>query len=344
MLVPNQLIEVRVGVKTLKHYRELGYDVKCFDYILVPPEHLTDGANVIVQVVCDVCGKPMPRKYEHYIYKSKMGIDTCNQCKSVKSKETCIQKYGVENPMQCKEIQNKAKQTNLNKYGTESPMQTKEIQEKLQQSIFDKYGVHHPAQSEMVREKMKQTTLKKYGVEYASQAEEIRLKVQQTVREKYGVDYISQAEEVKKKKKNTFLSQYGVEHALQINSTPVSSQQEQIYQMIKQKYKNAEINYPFSTCSLDVFVNVNGVLIDIEYDGWYWHQEKQKDIKRDKFLQSNGLKTLRIRSGHLLPTEQELFDAIDYLVNTDHHFKEIILSDWKEKEEEECQEQLQAVP
>ena len=41
-------------------------------------------------------------------------------------------------------------------------------------------------------------------------------------------------------------------------------------------------------------------------------------------------------------TEQELFDAIDYLVNTEHHFKEIILSDWKEKEEEECQKQLLA--
>ena len=29
-------------------------------------------------------------------------------------------------------------------------------------------------------------------------------------------------------------------------------------------------------------------------------------------------------------TAEELFDAIDYLVNTEHHFKEIILSDWKE--------------
>lgn len=343
MLVPNQLIEVRVGVKTLKHYRELGYDVKCFDYILVPPEHLTDGANVMVQVICDVCGKPMSRKYEHYIYKSKSGIDTCNKCKSIKSKATCIQKYGVENPMQCKEIKNKAKQTNLDKYGVESPMQTKEVQEKLQQSIFCKYGVYHPAQSKIVREKMKKTTLEKYGVEHASQSEDVRSKVQQTVRERYGVDFISQIKEVKEKKKNTLISHYGVENALQITSTPISSQQTQLYQIIKEKYKNAEINYPFSTCSLDIFVDIDGILIDIEYDGWYWHQDKQKDIKRDKFLQSHGFKTLRVRSGHLLPTEQELFDAIDYLVNTEHHFKEIILSDWKEKEVEECQEQLLVV-
>ena len=71
--------------------------------------------------------------------------------------------------------------------------------------------------------------------------------------------------------------------------------------------------------------------------------DKMKDLRRDRFLWSEGIKTLRIRSGILLPTEQELFDAIDYLVNTEHHFKEIILSDWKEKEEEECQEQLQVV-
>ena len=85
----------------------------------------------------------------------------------------------------------------------------------------------------------------------------------------------------------------------------------------------------FSQCSLDIFIEVNGVKIDIEYDGSYWHQNQQKDIKRDKFLQSHGFKTLRVRSGHLLPNEQELFDAIDYLVSTEHHFKEIVLSDWK---------------
>ena len=100
--------------------------------------------------------------------------------------------------------------------------------------------------------------------------------------------------------------------------------------MIKNKYPDAILNYPFSSLSLDIFVEINNVKIDVEYDGWFFHQDKQKDIKRDKYLQSQGFKTLRIRSGHLLPTEQELFDAIDYLVNTEHHFKEIILSDWKE--------------
>ena len=125
-------------------------------------------------------------------------------------------------------------------------------------------------------------------------------------------------------------------------NVPTSSQQLELYNIIKRRYPSAELNYPFSTCSLDVFIEIDDTKIDCEYDSWYFHKDQQHDIKRDKFLQSYGFKTLRVRSGHLLPTEQELFDAIDYLVNTEHRFKEIILSDWKEKEVEECQKQLPA--
>lgn len=341
MLVPNQLVEVRVGVKTLKHYKSLGYNIKCFDVIMVPPEHLTPGSNVKVKVRCDICEEVILRPYEHYIEQHIDGLDTCNRCKSIKSKKTCIKKYGVENPMQCEEIKQRGIQTSLDKYGVEFPMQTSAVQEKRQMSTLHKYGVLYPAQSEEVMAKMKQTTYERYGVEYASQSEEIKNKVKQTIKEKYGVDYLSQSEEIKEKIKNTLVERYGVYNSFQINSIPASSQQIKLHEMIKEKYPNAELNYPYSTCSLDIFVEVNGVKIDVEYDGSYWHQDQQKDIKRDKFLQSQGFKALRVRSGHLLPTEQELFDAIDYLVNTEHHFKEIILSDWKTKEDEECQKQLQ---
>ncbi len=341
MLVPNQLVEVRVGVKTLKHYKSLGYDVKCFDVIMVPPEHLTTGSNVKVKVRCDICEEVILRPYEHYIEQHADGLDTCNKCKSIKSKKTCIEKYGVENPKQCEEIKQKGIETSLNRYGVEFPMQADVVQKKRKASTLNKYGVLYPAQSEKVRVKMKQTIYDKYGVEYASQSEEVKNKIRRTVKERYGVDYISQSEEIKEKKKNTLIDRYGVYNSFQIDSIPVSSQQMKLHKIIQSRYPSAELNYPHSTCSLDIFVEVKGVKIDIEYDGSYWHQDKQKDIKRDKFLQSQGFKTLRVRSGHLLPTEQELFDAIDYLVNTEHHFKEIILSDWKTKEDEECQKQLQ---
>ena len=333
MLVPDQMVEVRIGVKTLKHYQALGYNAKCFDTIIVPPEHLTKGSNVSVQVQCDVCQKVISRAYEHYLEMHIDGCDTCNECKSIKSKRTCLEKYGVENPMQLQENKDKAKQTNIKKYGVKHAMKLKKTQELAQETNLQKYGVKHPAQNSDIQEKQKKTLIAKYGVESIFQADEIKDKIKKTLRDKYGVDNISQIEEVKKKKKESTMKHYGVENPFQNGFIPTSSQQIQLYEIIKEKYPNAELNYPFSTCSLDIFVCVNNIKLDVEYDGSYWHQDKQKDIKRDKFLQSRGFKTLRIRSGRLIPAEQELFDAIDYLVNTEHHFKEIILPDWKECDE-----------
>ncbi len=103
-----------------------------------------------------------------------------------------------------------------------------------------------------------------------------------------------------------------------------------LYKIIEAKYPSSELNKPFDSCFLDIYLCVDGVEIDIEYDGWYWHQDTLRDIRRDKHLQSKGIKVLRIRSGNLLPTEEELFAAIDELVTTDRKFKEIILSDWKQ--------------
>ena len=72
-------------------------------------------------------------------------------------KKTCLEKYGVENPLQNKEIQEKIKKTCLKKYGTKNPLQNKEI-----------------------REKQKQTCLKNHGVEHHSQKKEISLKAAKT--------------------------------------------------------------------------------------------------------------------------------------------------------------------
>ena len=309
MLVPNQLIEVKVIGCTLQHYTSLGYNVKMFDTIMVPPEHLTSGSKVVVNVVCDICGDTMPRQYKKYIRSHTYGFDTCFKCKTNRARQTCRDRYGVDNPMQ-----------------------NVEIQEKLQQSILKKYGVDNVSKSDDIKRKKIETFQERYGVDWAPMSKDIRDKVKQTWFNKYGYENPMQNAQVKEKAILT-LCQNG--------SVPTSSQQMQIYEIIKKRYHDAKLNYPYNTLSLDIFVTINNMKIDIEYDGWFFHQDKMKDLRRDRFLWSEGIKTLRIRSGILLPTEQELFDAIDYLINTEHHFKEIILSDWKEKEGEECRKQLQ---
>jgi len=71
-----------------------------------------------------------------------------------KMKETCFEKYGVENTSKIKEIQDKWKQTNLERYGVENVFQSEEIKEKIKNTNLEKYGVEYPSQSETIMEKI----------------------------------------------------------------------------------------------------------------------------------------------------------------------------------------------
>ena len=52
-----------------------------------------------------------------------------------------------------KNTQEKMKQTNLEIYGCEHPMQNAKVQEKSKETCMENYGCEHPSQSEEVKEK-----------------------------------------------------------------------------------------------------------------------------------------------------------------------------------------------
>lgn len=366
MLVPNQYFDIKIIKTNIEHYTKLGYDVRLKDVIKVPAEHLTKGSHQLVDVECDICKKIIHREYRRYLINHTYGYNTCSNCSNEKTKKTVFERYGVYSITDSPIFKEKVKQTCLKKYGCEHYSQTDDFKQKFKNSCLERYGVESPAQSDIVkkkiastniekyghicplnndniREKSKATILEHYGVDSVSQAEEIKEKKRLKSIEKYGVGNISQSEEIKEKKKQTMLNHYGYEYVLQVpefkekmfktmstnNSVPTSKQQMSLYKMLLKKYNDVEMNYPFSKCCLDIFISIDDIKIDVEYDGWYWHQDEQKDIKRDKFLQQNGFKVLRIRSGHKLPTEEQLFEAINKLIETDRKFTEIILDDWK---------------
>lgn len=323
MLIPNQLIEIRISRSNIEHFKNLGYDVKIKDLICVPVEHLKDKSHILVWVKCDVCAKEYQKEYRNYLKQHTYNIDTCNACKNIKTKQTCMDKYGVKNVFQVEEFKNRHKETCIKRYGCKYVSQSDGWNEKYKQTMIDRYGNANPMNVQEFKEKQKNTLYAHYGVYNPLQSEEIKESVFSTNLNKYGCKSPLQNEKIKEKQIKTFY---------QNGTTPTSSQQLKLYSMIQQKYSNVELNYPFSRCSLDIFICVDDVNVDIEYDGSYWHQDQQNDIRRDKFLQSQGIKVLRIRSGRKLPTEKELFSAIDELVTTDHVFKEIVLSDWNSKQ------------
>lgn len=76
-------------------------------------------------------------------------------------KKTNLERYGVEYPMQSKEILAKRKKTYLERYGVEHPLQSKEIFAKVEKTKLEKYGGQQLA---IARRSRKEKLLKRNGV------------------------------------------------------------------------------------------------------------------------------------------------------------------------------------
>lgn len=58
-------------------------------------------------------------------------------------KETCLNRFGVENPNQCREVRSKIEQTNLQKRGYKQVFQDPAVKEKIKETLLEKYGVEN---------------------------------------------------------------------------------------------------------------------------------------------------------------------------------------------------------
>jgi hypothetical protein len=111
--------------------------------------------------VCKICGNPTE-------YKSiGKGYENCCSriCLNAYRKKLHTEKYGVENPYQRKDIQDKIKSQNVEKYGVENVFQATKIKDKIKETNKERYGVENPNQNKLVREKIKNTNIERYGVE-----------------------------------------------------------------------------------------------------------------------------------------------------------------------------------
>ena len=127
----------------------------------------------------------------------------CKICVSennvIKRKETCIKRYGCENPQQNKEINQKTKQTCMIKYGCENPGQNEEIKNKMKETNLTKYSCFYPFQNTLIKNKIKSTFISKYGVEYPTKCDIVKQKIINTNLKKYGAEHFSQNENIMEK-------------------------------------------------------------------------------------------------------------------------------------------------
>ena len=260
-----ETVEITINSSDIRWYEDKGYDiprywsqkhkkmlVKRGTKMIVRAIDLTMGSHVKVDVACDYCGKVKEVTYKDYLKNHSDLGDCCVKCRTIKYKDTMMNKYGVPNSAQIPGITEKIKASNRDKYGCDWQMQSEEVKAKSRKTMKERYGVEHPLQ-----------------------VEEFLIK--------------------------------GMKTRCNNNKVPTSKPQLALSRLLFDMYGNCELEYPCGRCSLDCVVVIDGIYIDVEYDGWYYHQDKMRDIRRDNFVRKQGYKILRVKSNNddtLLSREQ----------------------------------------
>ena len=166
---------------------------------------------------CKFCGSKA-----RFINFKKGYDDICNNKECVRKRrhertvKTNLEKYGVENVSQLKEIQERKEKTLLEHYGVKDYLNSE-----FNKKNMYKNGVHVTMTPE-AKEHRKQTLLKKYKTldtfslnngRNKSNSKEGRLKAKETLQRNYGVSSTFALEKTKESIKKTCLEHFGVESA-----------------------------------------------------------------------------------------------------------------------------------
>ena len=89
----------------------------------------------------------------------------------IKRKNTCLQKYGVDNPSKIDSIKEKKRITSKKNWNVEQPLAAKQIRERITKTNIEKYGGAAPAHDASIRNKMIKSNIERYGVPHYSMTE-----------------------------------------------------------------------------------------------------------------------------------------------------------------------------
>ena len=265
-----------------------------------------------VNVKCDICGHEKLLSYKQYLKNISVynKYACCRICCQFKTEQTCIKKYGVNNPSKSEEIKNRIVKTNKERFNVDYTFQSEEVKDKIKKTNLLKYGCEYPHQNEDVKNRTEQTNIKNYGFKTSSENSLIRDKISKSIKETW---------------KNKLLSDYNIisisgdtyelmcesgEHTYFIKKSLLNNRKQfkttlctvcnkkysssgaqfNILEYIKTIYDgNISINSrkPLDNeYEIDVFLpELN---IGVEYNGLYWHSDNflDKNYHYNKYIKA----------------------------------------------------------
>lgn len=189
-----------------------------------------------------------------------------------KAKQTCLERYGVDNYNKTEESKSRSIKRNLTKYGFESHLSSPEIQKKIKETNLEKYGTQYPTQSIIIKEKIQTTCLEKYGAKAPAMNHSIKAKARATCLEKYGFESSAQNSEIKEKQIATIIERYG--------RYPYNGPTGKTENNIRLWLESFGYDFPSNYQILDgkeIDMYSNELKLGIEYCGIYWYTENSPE-------------------------------------------------------------------
>jgi hypothetical protein len=191
------------------------------------PEHVTMSQrfwhirnDVYNMVKCPQCGINHAKFHDSHGYtccskectklKTSKSIKNSSGKSLNKSKQTCLEKYGVDNVSKLNTTKSKSKQTCLEKYGVDNVSKTDGVKSKKVKTCIIRYNVDNVSKTDGVKSKKVKTCLEKYGVNNVSKTDEVKSKKVHSFIKKYGVDHPFKSGMIKNFIKDACLEKYGV--------------------------------------------------------------------------------------------------------------------------------------
>ena len=157
------------------------------------------------------------------------------------AKETCLERYGVENSQQAPSVRDKVTATCLQRFGTTTPAENKEVQLKMQTTCLERYGVesfmetdefriqklqYQKSHKQQMNENRLKSCLSSYGYANPMQVPSFKEKHKETLRRKYGKSFVFELHWVYPKIEQTCKKRYGVPCILSLPKNQVKSQKQ----------------------------------------------------------------------------------------------------------------------
>ena len=173
-----------------------------------------------------------------------------------KAKNNILTKYGVDNVLKLKEIQEKSYKTKLEKYGDKHYHN----QEKIKQTCLERYNSTSPLGNREIWEQTRKHTIEKYECAYNKE------KLNETLLKKYGVPWFTLSDKLKEKTNTSETLEKQYKTKKKNNSFNISKQEIKSYNLLKEIFPNVIYQhkskaYPFN-CDfyipdLDLYIECN---------------------------------------------------------------------------------------